>query len=525
MKKPNYPLRTFRILLSCMLLGLAGISCSSALDEPQVVSSSETEDVYAQEVARIKFAEIISKVIYDSKEVREFLKAQAVQEFDFNTDILYGFVKQNSVGKTTFRDILLDYTTEEELSKIERSIPLLNIFVPEFPFFNVSVANLDCDDKELPVAVKSEDGMKLFLNGEYVMTVPTGELPAFHTVVLNDNSRVKVVGQSRSGEPKYTFISSNFDGRNKAKRKRIAPTSQEVNVSDRAKTAYEYFWSNEADSRCKSFQRDYLYYGITPVNGNGNLNHLVREYISSLCINPKAYFNISDQTNLEPSSLNDPIANPSSVTVRGREMSWEEQLQKLWSEGCYNFKFEIVSVKSTLPIVVYIPLKPAEIWDLHIKVDYEHGTWFKKSKLTYSIDPSKFTERLIVLDENLISFGRWDLSVDALERYITISEEDKAATYTYTQTSELTKLTSVKLNGSVKAGLGTKVNGELSVGFDSSTTTKEIKTFTYTRTEEDDMLGRLMISYFDPVIESRAGSIYYPKVYSTGVVEFTINVK
>lgn len=77
-------------------------------------------------------------------------------------------------------------------------------------------------------------------------------------------------------------------------------------------------------------------------------------------------------------------------------------------------------------------------------------------------------------------------------------EEDKSATYVYHYKYDMTKMTSEKVNGSIKLGLGTsKVNGEVGAEITNTTTKTETKEFTITRQEEDDNLGTIKIYFYD----------------------------
>ena len=64
---------------------------------------------------------------------------------------------------------------------------------------------------------------------------------------------------------------------------------------------------------------------------------------------------------------------------------------------------------------------------------------------------------------------------EALERYIRISEQDQETTTTETYSFEITKMTSAKVNGSLKLGLGTNTSGEIGTELSTSATTKETK--------------------------------------------------
>ena len=55
--------------------------------------------------AKEKFASILSKAVYQHKSLRDFLKTEALEQFDENYDVLYALVRDKQIGKQTFREI------------------------------------------------------------------------------------------------------------------------------------------------------------------------------------------------------------------------------------------------------------------------------------------------------------------------------------------------------------------------------------------------------------------------------------
>lgn len=526
LKISRFTLAGFLLSLLCFtscsnnddLLGEDGnvILTRSAMNTEPVVINKDTAMVY--------FSKVLSKAVYERKDVREFLKKEAMEEFDMNSDVLYALVSNKMISNQSFRDILVSYSSEDTIAAIEKSVPLLNILIPSFDFFDITVSNLDCNDSEIPVALSNEKGMGLYLDGEFIMNIPNGELPDFHTIVVNENSRVIVEHpKTRSSSPNVSFISPNYDRKRLRNRTSRSANRTAGQVGSKAIEAYKFFYKDDGSKDSRAFQRDYIYYGLTPTNSNGHFNRSVTEYISFIEINPRAYYNMSDQQNSK--TYDDPKIINGSVSRKRHDFSPEELIKSMWSDGAYNFRFEIFSSNSSRPTVVYIPLKPADIWDFNYNRSYRHGTWFRKKKFTYSIDPQKFTSKKVDLEQNQISFGKWDLSQEALERYVSIFEEDKSTTEENSIEYELTKLTSAKVNGDIKVGIGTGGSSEVSSEINTSTTSKETKKYSYTRKEEDDALGTAKIYFYDPIIESKSGNDYIIRTYNTGIVTFGITVQ
>lgn len=151
-----------------------------------------------------------------------------------------------------------------------------------------------------------------------------------------------------------------------------------------------------------ALQRDYIYYGLTPTNQSGALNYNVNEYISFIEVNPTTYFNIADQT--ETGSISDdPYIKANSVSRKKRDFTESELIDALWTKGAYNFRFEILRSTNESPQILYIPVKPSDIWNFNLDRTYRHSTAFRHSKYTYKIDPNKFTSKRFYLSPGDIS--------------------------------------------------------------------------------------------------------------------------
>ncbi|MCM1150542.1 MAG: hypothetical protein NC209_08270 [Alistipes sp.] len=517
---------TKSILLAACAATLFGMAACQK-EEPAENNRPTSESVSKNEALLSVFAEALSKATYNREDVREFLKEEAVKQFDKNYDVLYALVKDKEIGGSTFRDILVEYSSEAKIAAIEENIPLLNILVPKIAIFGIAAENMDCTDPEIPVAVSKAKTTSLYLNGECAADLEKGEIPDFHTFVVNENSRVIVDAITRSGEQTFRFISPNYDGSiredEEPQTRSTAMTASEV--GSKAVMAYNYFYTSDSGSNSRTYQRDYIYYGITPANGNGTLNRLVSEYISFLEVDPKAYFKIADQKTGE--AYEDPYIKANQTSQEKRALTNAELLDRMWTKGAYDFRFEIFSTNNEQPVIIYLPLRPDELWDFHIASSYRHSTWFRHSKYTYTIDPNKFTIKRVYLKNKQISFGKWDLSQEALERYISIYEEDKEARYETTVSHQVTKMTSWKVNGEIKFGFGknSTTSGTVDGGVSGSTTKTETKAYKFERNEKDDNLGSIKIYFFDPIIDGKSGSNYLVHTYNTGYVSFGLAVE
>ncbi|NOU61797.1 hypothetical protein [Marinifilum caeruleilacunae] len=488
--------------------------------------SAKTNEKYL-----LQFAEILSKATYEREDVREFLKTESIKQFDKNYDVLYLLVKNKEINGNSFRDILVSYSSKEIITEIESNVPLLNILVPEIMMFNIKPENLNIKDNEVPVVVSEEIETSLYLNGEKELSLEKGEVPNFHVFVVNENSRV-IVPIDEIGDTKNLNVSSiqfkspNFDGTKEA----IIKTDTKSTMTDfnfvgpRALTAFTHFNRNDGSIYQKAFQRDYLYYGITPTQRSGSLNRSMSEYLSYISINPTTYFKVSDQVDTGSNS-DDPYIQNYETTQKSRELSQEELIDRMWTKGAYEFRFEVITSTNQHPQIVYVPLKPYEIWNFNITHEREHSTWFSSSKHIYKINPNNFTAKNIFL-QNKISLGKWHLAEESLYRYVNIIEEDESIDKTITMTYESTKVHTNKFNGDLKLDVGIG-KGTVTADVTESNTIRENKTVNIIRKEKSDDLGSVRIYFYEPIIETiiGGGPLCVMKTYNTGHVTFGITVE
>lgn len=486
----------------------------------------------------IKFAIILSKAVYARKEVREFLKQESLKQFDMNYDVLYYLVKDEMIGNETLRDILISYSSVEELEKIEKGIPLLNIYVSRIEFFEVLPENLDTNDTEIPVIVSKKSENVLFFNGVEELSFEKGEVPNFHVFVVNENNRVILPENSFAlkGRKTMMFKSPAFDGINNGDFKETRIEASSFEIGQKAIDAFTHFNKDDGSINQKAFQRDFIYYGITPQNRTGNINNSVTEYIKYLEINPNAYFNISDDRS--PDIFNgDPYITNFLIERKSKTGYTDAELvDRIWSRGSYNFRFEIISstvrensTETSLipPNVVYAPLRPEEIWNFNIDHSYRHSTWFRSAKHTYRIDPAKFTAKKFVF-LNPINFGKWDISNESMVRYVKIFEEDEGEERTYVESHSMSFAHKTNFSGSQKISVGLKdvISAEQGVagGVESSTTETFQRNITTKRNLGSDNLGQIKIYFYDPIVLDLSNSPSSVGIhsYNTGIVNMGI---
>ena len=92
---------TLAILFSAILFSCSDDHELSPIKTVTEISKSSNIDAQKQ------FANLLSKAIYERKELRSFLKEEALDLFDNDYDIFYPFVKNKKIGRASCRERVL----------------------------------------------------------------------------------------------------------------------------------------------------------------------------------------------------------------------------------------------------------------------------------------------------------------------------------------------------------------------------------------------------------------------------------
>lgn len=531
-------------IFACLCGAALITSCSSDfVDSNNLTNDSKPifNNSSSKEELMNNFSAILSRVLTEKQSVRKFLKDEALLQFDKNYDVLYQNVKDKSIDGKSLREMLVEASSERKIREIEEALPLLNIYVSNIPFADVTPENLDVTSQDIPVVVERNDSNAFYLKGKNVETWVKGEIPDFHAFVVNENTRMMVdkAATRASGKPVIKFRSPNFDGLANSKNKVKVSAFFRFGKKDKLVEAYRYFHGTNGGIDQKGFQRDYLYYGITPSDTVGQFNYSTTEYIRSIEIDPKALDYIADEVQDSGFKMKlDPRVKSNWAMEPGgsRELNERELINRFWTTGTYDIKFKIISSTSTTPTEVMIPLRPEELWDFHTKVLYRHRTMIRSARYIYVLVPKDFTSKVVDLTSYNITLGKWDLSTEALQRFVRIEELDSGAEVEVSSEYDMERFTEKVVKGGIKFGVGFGKSSQNNFGINSDYSSTDKKTDRYKHsvkiryTQNSDLLGVIPIYYYDPIIEYTGsgykinGSTEFHE-YGTGTVKFTINVK
>ena len=515
-------------------------ACTDQVNEfPSQPDGSQSKTIVQapldQVTAQKKFAKALSKAVSNSLDVRKFLKAEAVAQFDNDYDIFYPLVKNKIVyDKQSLRDILLSYCKDEnELVQIEQSLPLLNILVPDLSlFWDFNAEKWNVDDKEVSVICRDDKDNTLYENGENIGKMTTGDIPDFPCLVVKNNERMKVSSvKTRSGETTYEFLSDAFDGSKRKPQTRhyeedinLQPTEDleaYVNGSE-IMSSVKDAW-NEFKNVPNAYQRDYIYYGITKENKPGTLNRYIREKLYRFRIAANAY-----------SAINDPTQDPTLQDTQKNKgyLTNEEIIQKIWTDGNFEFHFKSYisgeDSKEAMEAKLTFTINPRDAFSLEkIHLKHKNSTAFRQSKNFYTVDAKNLRSKWIYPEksdknaDDLVFTLPWDLYNKSLSIFMFVEEWDKGQTITQEKSvvSEFVNKADFSIEGSGSIG---KVSLSTKLGYGFSHTKTVSNKATIQTTVESDPLGTLYFQYNDPIIRDEINGTYKLYNVSIGIVVATL---
>lgn len=515
-------------------------ACTDQVNEfPSQPDGSQSKTIVQapldQVTAQKKIAKALSKAVSNSLDVRKFLKAEAVAQFDNDYDIFYPLVKNKIVyDKQSLRDILLSYCKDEnELVQIEQSLPLLNILVPDLSlFWDFNAEKWNVDDKEVSVICRDDKDNTLYENGENIGKMTTGDIPDIPCLVVKNNERMKVSSvKTRSGEATYEFLSDAFDGSKRKLQTRhyeedinLQPTEDleaYVNGSE-IMSSVKDAW-NEFKNVPNAYQRDYIYYGITKENKPGTLNRYIREKLYRFRIAANAY-----------SAINDPTQDPTLQDTQKNKgyLTNEEIIQKIWTDGNFEFHFKSYisgeDSKEAMEAKLTFTINPRDAFSLEkIHLKHKNSTAFRQSKNFYTVDAKNLRSKWIYPEksdknaDDLVFTLPWDLYNKSLSIFMFVEEWDKGQTITQEKSvvSEFVNKADFSIEGSGSIG---KVSLSTKLGYGFSHTKTVSNKATIQTTVESDPLGTLYFQYNDPIIRDEINGTYKLYNVSSGSVVATL---
>ena len=495
------------------LVYLSVASCNESLNDidKNVVSATFLEQSESNLILKQKFSSALVKVLGQNEEVRSLIKEEALKQIDFDYDVLYCLIKDKQLKNgVTLEEYLEKYLTSDELKCIHKQLPTLTLFVPTLPENSFSVHSWNTIDELPAVAVKVSDNndVKIYYGNGETEVFPADIIPGFPVVVVKENERIV-----RNGEILSKTVSENIEETNlifvdeifnNLHGKDLVNTKTRANRPDRPvplpkvdnpedylpanmKKTYEAY---KIYKNTTGWQRDYIYYGITPTTDKGPFDYNMKEFLVGFELMGDAlgfYRKIADQDGDPKSSI--PIggvlpANSSIIT---------------WTEGEYEFKVTTyVGSKSTIGTEYksFFRLKPDQLFRAEVeRVISRPGM------------PGYTVYKLVGLKSKRVDLDlplfEWDLENYGATIKIAIEEVDGQETEVNSISSSIEFATNFGFN----ASFGEKVKFGVKFG----STIKEVLNVsnTITKTLGGDELGEVIINFADPVVISDEFRYHY----------------
>jgi hypothetical protein len=475
-------------VLVVSLLATFTVSCD---DEKQLLDSDgkhnpssmkidgDTDKLYNERsTIQRQFSKSLAKSLKESKMLREIIKKQALEMFNDDYEVLYEMIRDERIENNLTVDELITKNLDDKkaLEKIDSEYPTLTILVPSLPneSFNANKWNTDTEIPKVAirlsttndVPIVNSDGSEIILQGKYTPGFPLLVVKESERVISDKhkdfkNLKTKAINSKRGSN--FKFLSEDFDRKTK-KSKRIAFGTQ---LPAKLLTAYDIY--QNADG----WQRDYIYYDISPNQTRGTFKYDFKDGITSFRMSgpsPMAAYNkIADQT-----------GDPNYVTNASTSLPG-------WTGGFFEFKVtSLVNSRNGTgaEIIKYFGAIPSDLFSL----SYGEFTLPFWGRETF------YYVRDVYLNTKIFSLPivNWDLNEYATSIKISIEEVDLTETTVLSETSTVKFASNFGIEGGFLTKLGLKLGGSFE--------TTQTQTYQRTFTEGNDVLGDEIINFADKVI-------------------------
>ncbi|MDU1905403.1 MAG: hypothetical protein E6772_11515 [Dysgonomonas sp.] len=456
---------------SVIITGLSILLSACSEETIDTAEPNSNTNLYSETgeklIARNQFAEILAKAMQE-KEIREFIKNEALKEIDKDYDVIYHYVKDKKLTNgTTFCESLAKYCESQSyLDSITDSDYTLTILVPYLDD-KFSANTWDTQTQIPKVVVRSSDKKeKLKTYGiSDQFFVERFSKPEFPVLVVKENERLIDVRNFSQLRSLNTQPLSNNAG--------TFAFFIDNEFVNKEKISLRNTWYKRAYKECiednkilastlsnRDCIRDYIYYNISPElnQQKGALDTDYREAIVSLQFNtPSGLSTVND--------IHDPLGD--------------------WSNGNLDIVFDFIFVdRSGNPLT------------LQKKIDVPITKLFDKKD-----SPTKTL--CYILPEPLIIFN-WDLYNYGNIYKITISEFDHGNTIETTQSISSTFGGNFETSPSIDLGI-VKIGNK----YGSSFTETKQSSIKINMTNNSDPLGEVLVNFFDPIFTNENITLYF----------------
>jgi len=438
----------------------------------------------------------------ESRALRELIRTKALEMFNKDYDVLYGMIADEKLeNNVTVNELMLKNMADKKtMTDLEKISPTLTILVPELPENSFNAEKWDTSTEIPRVAIRlttSNDVPVIDLDGSE-RVIEWKYTPAFPVLVIKDNERVVAERdkefnkkdtrsfQNKKGE-KYRFTFDSYD-KQKDKNKRFAFFGSDMDP--KLLTAYNTYLNADG------WQRDYIYYGISPNQDRGVFNYDFKEKIKTFRLvgDPiTAYNKIADQTD-DPRIMQNTLHPMSS-----------------WTNGSFDFKVStLVNAKNGVgtEYVTAFGATPDNLFNLTYELVVSYP-WNYYRLTNVELD-------YYYIDNGGLEIINWDLNEYASSINIRIEEVDNTTTTHLQESSTVKFATNFAIEATVLKKIGIK--------FGASLENTQVQTYQRSFTQDNDQLGYVIVNFADDVVLNTYGNgaTADTREYATGYYSISI---
>lgn len=502
-----------KILLTGALASLFLFSCTEerVMDDSQSHPSNLMVSMNKDTKMKTDFAKALAKALKDHKELRDFVKTEALKQINKDYDVVYHVVKNKPIASIamkngsspTLHNILLPYfESEAQLQEIESKLPLLTIFVPDLQEESFSAERWNTLTEVPLVAVRTfesndvpiygADGTNFVLEAQY--------MPDFPVVVVKDNERVisnisaaqynnldTEIVTKPTDDVQLRLTDNNFSNKITVNNGGNNGSTSYPRVDPIHQQAYDVYQNYTLGG----WQRDYIYYGLTPTNTEGGINPTYREELNSFKLSGSpqdAYYKIASQQ--DPRLVTDFVPYNNGFTG--------------WTDGSFEFGILLYygAKNSNLGITLRkgFPANPNDLFEItyipHPNVLIANVWKVKKAQITGLKMMDFYTN-----PDPRVQFSVWDLANYSNQFKLEFEEIDVATTYTGT----VTQSNKYNMNFSLDPTFG--ILKKIGLKFGASYEDTKGNTYVTQYTEVSDKLGDVDVNFYDNVVNMVNGQL------------------
>lgn len=503
-------MRKYFILIIPLLLTL---SCTK--EKNYLNNASLDSDDYIE-----TFVNVLSKAVYSESDLRSFIKIEALSQFDKDYDVFYPYAKDKSLANgMTFRECLLKYFDNEQLTELENNLPLLNILVPDWSWMDAfDLHKWDVTTNDILVGFVNNRGEHvIYENGNKLGVIDDRAFFESPIIIVKENERMVVKNSSTkaNSELEYEFANEAFDPK---LTKGVAvetsfihpatnPGSNIVEAESFRQKCPEAVESwKEYGTDPQEAQRKYAYYSMRKNDSLGVINPQIRESILAIRLNNK---NCIDDSN-------DPSLH-STTKEKSDYASVDDIINDIWSDGQFEIllRATVTDSKGVTTILNdnanVIPVDGKDLFDIQtIKREFRHKTLFSPRKYKYIANVDDLEPKWYYLPTPL-AFKYWDPAESSSIVNIHAYEVDPSSEISVTDTVITQKGISISATATKWFQISFKSNAKI-----------EKKTMSYTIKKDSDDLGKKEFRFGDSIITDENDNGYELAYYSTGSLDFII---